>query len=82
MICLCENFTSFGDEKIGPIVNGQDHLGRFEVTKNPRDLYEFPVAPLRNVALIAQDMHSGAFETLNDTIDHYNDPVANIRHIE
>lgn len=82
-----EHFTSFGYQNIGtpqvgPGVTQGDDKGRFEVTKNPRDLYKFRVAPLRNIALTAPYMHSGAFNTLSDVIDHYSDPVANIRRFE
>lgn len=82
-----EHFTNFGFQnigtpQIGPGVNQGDDKGRFEVTQNPRDLYKFRVAPLRNIALSAPYMHSGVFKNLAEVIEHYNDPVANLRHFD
>ncbi len=75
-------FQNIGTPQIGPGVSDQDDKGRFEVTKNPRDLYKFRVAPLRNVALTGPYMHSGVFKTLWEVMQHYNDPVANLRRFE
>ena len=47
-------------------------LGRMEVTGDPRDLYRFKTASLRNVALTAPYMHDGSLATLADVVDFYN----------
>ena len=67
------NFLNIGVPQLGPGVSGGDDKGRFEVTKNGKDIYRFRVPPLRNVALTGPYMHSGAFKTLWEVIDHYND---------
>lgn len=42
--------------------------GRFELTKNPMDMYVFRVAPLRNVAMTAPYFHDGSVTKLADAI--------------
>lgn len=48
--------------------------GRAVVTRDPRDVGRFKVAPLRNVAVTAPYMHNGMFKTLREVIAFYNDP--------
>ncbi len=48
--------------------------GRFDVTKDPKDLGKFKVPGLRNVALTAPYMHNGMFKTLEEVIDYYSNP--------
>tara|TARA_Y100000780_G_C13696127_1_gene423322 strand:- start:63642 stop:64964 length:1323 start_codon:yes stop_codon:yes gene_type:complete len=48
--------------------------GRYEVTKQKRDLFKFKTPALRNLALTAPYMHNGAFATIEEAVDHYNDP--------
>lgn len=43
-------------------------LGRYNVTKNPRDRYMFKVPSLRNVALTAPYFHDGTASTLTDAV--------------
>jgi cytochrome c peroxidase len=59
---------------------GSDDKGLFEVTGDPRDLYHFRVAPLRNVALTAPYMHNGVFSTLHEVIEFYDRPMHALRH--
>ena len=47
-------------------------LGRFVVTKDPRDIGKFRTPSLRNVALTAPYMHDGSLKTLEDVVEHYN----------
>jgi cytochrome c peroxidase len=58
------------------IYNGKDlnDPGRYEVTKNPKDLGKFKVPGLRNIALTAPYMHNGMHKTLREVIEYYNDP--------
>lgn len=54
--------------------------GRYEVTKDPNDLYRFRTPPLRNISLTAPFMHNGAFKTLEEVVDHFmnvTDSMAN-----
>ena len=44
-------------------------LGRFVVTKQPRDIGSFRTPSLRNVALTAPYMHDGSAATLDDALD-------------
>ena len=50
-------------------------LGRFNVSRNPRDRARFLSPTLRNIALTAPYMHDGRFSTLEEVIDHYNTGV-------
>jgi cytochrome c peroxidase len=43
-------------------------MGRFNITKDPKNLHEFRVPPLRNVALTAPYFHDGHAKTLEDAI--------------
>lgn len=45
--------------------------GRFLITGNETDRYEFRIPPLRNIALTAPYFHSGAYNSLSEVIDHY-----------
>ena len=42
--------------------------GRFDVTKNPADLYVFKVPSLRNVAMTAPYFHDGSIASLHDAV--------------
>ncbi|MHB8816468.1 MAG: cytochrome-c peroxidase [Steroidobacteraceae bacterium] len=44
-------------------------LGRFVITKNPRDIGRFRTPTLRNVALTAPYMHDGSVPTLDQAVD-------------
>ena len=44
-------------------------LGRFVVTKDPRDIGNFKTPSLRNVALTAPYMHDGSVGTLEEALD-------------
>ncbi|MES2837961.1 MAG: cytochrome c peroxidase [Bacteroidota bacterium] len=48
--------------------------GRYEVTKDKKDIGKFKVPGLRNVAVTAPYMHNGSFKTLRDVIEYYNEP--------
>lgn len=47
--------------------------GRFEATRDPRELRAIRTPTLRNVALTAPYMHDGSFDTLEQVVDHYAD---------
>jgi cytochrome c peroxidase len=54
--------------------------GRYEVTKNPKDLGTFKVPGLRNVAVTGPYMHDGSFKNLKDVIEYYSDPSKFVNH--
>jgi cytochrome c peroxidase len=45
-------------------------LGRFLVTKDPRDIGKYKTPSLRNVAMTAPYMHDGSVDTLREAVDH------------
>jgi len=69
------DFTNDEFRNIG-LYNNQNlnDKGRFEITKNEKDLGAFKVVGLRNVAITAPYMHNGMFKTLNEVVAYYNEP--------
>jgi cytochrome c peroxidase len=65
-----DQFRSLG------LYNGKDlnDKGRYEVTKNEKDLGRFKVPGLRNIAMTAPYMHNGMHKTLMEVINYYNEP--------
>jgi cytochrome c peroxidase len=57
-----------------------DDKGRYEVTKDPKDLGKFKVPGLRNVSVTAPYMHNGMFKTLKEVIDYYDEPTKFVSH--
>ncbi len=51
---------------------GYSELGRFLVTKEPKDIGAFKTPGLRHVALTAPYMHDGSQRTLEEVIDFYD----------
>ncbi len=51
---------------------GVTELGRFNVTREPKDIGAFKTSGLRNIALTAPYMHDGSEPTLEALIDFYN----------
>ncbi|ATH07159.1 hypothetical protein BIY24_04160 [Halobacteriovorax marinus] len=52
--------------------------GRFLITKNAMDKYQFRVPPLRNISKTAPYFHSGSYQTLEDVIEHYRSGMKGI----
>lgn len=48
--------------------------GRYDITKDPKDLGKFKVPGLRNVAITGPYMHNGLFETLEEVVEYYDNP--------
>jgi cytochrome c peroxidase len=60
-------------DALAPFAFGVDaDLGRFDVTKRPRDRKAFKTPGLRNVARTAPYMHDGSLATLDAVIDFYD----------
>jgi cytochrome c peroxidase len=51
---------------------GFSELGRFLVTRQPKDLGSFKTSTLRDIELTAPYMHDGSLKTLREVIDFYN----------
>ncbi|GIW44072.1 MAG: cytochrome c551 peroxidase [Candidatus Binatia bacterium] len=51
---------------------GVEALGRWIVTREPKDIGAFKTSGLRNVALTAPYMHDGSLKTLEEVMDFYN----------
>src|SRR5215813_11477851 len=74
----CHNGVGIGGgmyQKFGVVedywkATGSDPIdkGRFDVTKDPNDLYVFRVASLRNVAMTPPYFHDGSVATLSDAV--------------
>jgi len=54
-----------GGEKINDV-------GRYEVTQDPQDRWQYMTPSLRNVAITAPYMHNGEFLTLSSVVEFYN----------
>ena len=79
-----KNLTQILDEFIADIELGKkpeefpltaqqrSELGRFNVTKDVKDIGKFKTPTLRNIALTAPYMHDGSFKTLEEVIEHYD----------
>ena len=63
------SFHSLGLPQAGP---AKKDLGRYEVTKDPKDKGAFKVPSLRNITMTAPYMHTGALATLDDVVEFYN----------
>jgi cytochrome c peroxidase len=73
---LCHFGTNFSDEKFHNIGIGWGHenldVGRFNVTKDKKDIGAFKTPTLREISMTAPYMHDGKFATLEDVVEHYN----------
>jgi cytochrome c peroxidase len=47
-------------------------LGRYEVSQNPADRWQYKTPSLRNIALTAPYMHNGSLGSLREVIEFYN----------
>ncbi|RMG53901.1 MAG: cytochrome-c peroxidase [Acidobacteria bacterium] len=54
------------------LAEGFSELGRFLVTRQPKDVGAFKTPPLRDVALTGPYMHDGSMKTLREVIEFYN----------
>jgi len=72
----CHVGANLADEKYHNIGVGMDRpepdLGRFAVTKDPKDTGAFKTPTVRNVALNAPYMHDGSLATLEEVVEWYD----------
>lgn len=55
----------------GPALDGFRDKGRYEVTRDPRDVGAFKTPMLREVSRRAPYMHDGSIATLEEAVQHY-----------
>ena len=72
----CHVGANLADEKFHNLGIGMDaaepDLGRFAVTKDPKDKGAFKTPTVRNVALTAPYMHDGSLATLEEVVEWYD----------
>lgn len=72
----CHVGANLADEQYHNLGVGADaanpDVGRFAVTKNPKDWGAFKTPTIRNVALSAPYMHDGSLPTLEAVVEHYD----------
>lgn len=72
----CHVGANLADEKYHNLGIGMDKpepdLGRFAVTKDPKDTGAFKTPTVRNVALSAPYMHDGSLATLEEVVEWYD----------
>ncbi len=56
--------------------------GRYVITLNKRDLFNFKVPSLRNISYTPPYMHDGRFFSLMDALEHYNSQVENMTNLD
>jgi cytochrome c peroxidase len=68
------NFTTnaFHNLGVGMDKPNPPDLGRYEITKDPKDWGAFKTPTLRDVALTAPYMHDGSLKTLEEVVEFYN----------
>jgi len=73
---ICHAEPLFTDGRFANIGIGMDQpnpdLGRYNVTKNPRDWGSFKTPPLRDVEHTAPYMHDGSHATLEEVVEYYD----------
>jgi len=47
-------------------------LGRYEISQNPADRWQYKTPSLRNIALTAPYMHDGSLNSLREVVEFYN----------
>ncbi|MEO0369041.1 MAG: cytochrome c peroxidase, partial [Pseudomonadota bacterium] len=68
-----DTVASVGDKK-------PNDVGRYEVTLNPADRWNYRTSTLRNIELTAPYMHNGEFKSLRDVVDFYDQ--GGVKHAE
>lgn len=72
----CHVGANLSDEKYHNLGVGMDKaepdLGRFAVTKDPKDKGAFKTPTVRNVAYTAPYMHDGSLDTLEEVVEWYD----------
>jgi len=77
----CHSGPLFTDDKfhnLGLHFYGRKHqdLGRYEITKDPKDVGAFKTPSLRNVKYTGPYMHNGLFPTLEGVVEMYSNGMA------
>ena len=73
---LCHMGTNFSDEQFHNIGIGWGgetlDVGRYNVSKDKKDIGAFKTPTLREISRTAPYMHDGRFATLEEVVEHYN----------
>ncbi|MFQ5673481.1 MAG: cytochrome-c peroxidase [Nitrospinales bacterium] len=73
---LCHFGSNFSDEKFHNLGIGWDgdmvDLGRYAVTRDPKDIGAFKTPTLREISRTAPYMNDGRFGTLEEVVEFYN----------
>lgn len=62
-------FHNIGTKHVGPLMVD---MGRYDITKDHKDMHAFKTPTLRNIALTPPYMHDGVLETLEDVVEYYD----------
>lgn len=69
-------FTNLSFANNGLILdNSSKDLGRYVITKNPKDSFLFKIPSLRNLSYTFPYMHDGRFKNLNQVLKHYTEGI-------
>lgn len=69
-------FSNYEYENNGLTVDiSLNDLGRYEITKNKKDIKKFKVPSLRNLSYTYPYMHDGRFMTIKEIISHYTSGI-------
>lgn len=58
-----------------PVDSLLNDIGRYKITKNPRDSLNFKIPTLRNIEYSYPYMHDGRFKNLTQVLKHYTDNI-------
>ncbi len=59
------------DADFSDLSHDEIYLGRYRVSRDPKDIGAYRTPTLRNIAITAPYMHDGRFSSLEEVIDHY-----------
>lgn len=76
--------AKFSNNGLERAAKPNDYLdkGRGAITKQEKDIGQFKIPSLRNIAVTSPYMHDGRFETLEEVLDFYSEGVNNSYNID
>jgi cytochrome c peroxidase len=63
----------------GYTISTFDDFGRYQVTRNAKDMYKFKTPSLREISLTGPYFHNGVFENLSRAVEHCANPVESLK---
>ena len=77
-----QSFHAIAIPQIGPGkgngLSSHEDFGRYNVTRDPADMFKFRTPTLRNVALTGPWGHDGAYNSLRAVVEHHLDPLKSL----